>query len=104
MQNLVSFYLNDDGARPDRSVKKNCVVIHSPLDQFRPFEDSLELCGKSGPKLVPGGLDCRFELRAGEEGVGNTLFLGRAAFNPFATTQPRLKRITVKPVRQSVTD
>jgi hypothetical protein len=28
-----------------RSVKKNCVVIHSPHDDFVPFEDSVELCG-----------------------------------------------------------
>jgi hypothetical protein len=31
-----------------RSVKKNCMVIHSPFDEIVPFEDSVELCEGKG--------------------------------------------------------
>lgn len=41
------------------SVKKNCVVIHSPFDQYVPFPDSVELCGNSGARLVAAGFDHR---------------------------------------------
>ena len=42
-----------------RSLKKNCVVIHSVHDEFVPFEDSIELCGTSGAYLVAAGEDHR---------------------------------------------
>lgn len=57
-----------------RSVKKNCVVIHSPRDEFVPFEDSVELCEASGSRLVAAGVDhclnCEEGRRAMEEALG----------------------------------
>jgi hypothetical protein len=41
------------------SVQKNCVVIHSPYDQVVPFGDSVEVCARSGAKLVAAGEDHR---------------------------------------------
>jgi pimeloyl-ACP methyl ester carboxylesterase len=56
------------------SVKKNCVVIHSPHDEYVPFEDSVELCEASGVCLVPAGVDHRLNCwearKAMEEALG----------------------------------
>jgi len=41
-----------------RLVKKNCIVIHSPFDQYVPFSDSVELCEASGV-LIAAGVDHR---------------------------------------------
>ena len=53
-----------------RSVKKNCVVIHSPHDEFVPFEDSIELCGRSGAILVAAGKDHRLNCEEGRRALG----------------------------------
>ena len=50
-----------------RSVKSNCVVIHSHHDEFVPFEDSVVLCGKSGAKLIAAGKDHRLNCREGRK-------------------------------------
>ena len=42
-----------------KTVKKNCVVIHSPHDEFVPFSDSVELCQASGVRLIAAGVDHR---------------------------------------------
>ncbi len=50
------------------AVKENCVVIHSPFDEFVPFEDSVELCGTSG-RLVAAGLDHRLNCEEGRKAL-----------------------------------
>jgi hypothetical protein len=42
-----------------KSVKKNCVIIHSPHDEVVPFEDSVKLCEASGVRLIAAGVDHR---------------------------------------------
>lgn len=48
------------------SVKKNTVVIHSPHDEYVPFEDSVELCHASGVyHLIAAGVDHRLNCWEG---------------------------------------
>ncbi len=56
-----------------RSVKKNCVVIHSPHDEFVPFEDSVELCEASGSRLVAAGVDHRLNCKEARRALGQVL-------------------------------
>ena len=60
-----------------RSVKKNCVVIHAPHDEFVPYQDSVELCEASGSRLVAAGMDHRLNCwearRALEEALGYSI-------------------------------
>ncbi len=53
-----------------RSVKKNCVVIHSPYDEFVTFEDSVELCEASGVRLIAAGVDHRLNCWEGRRALG----------------------------------
>ena len=56
-----------------RSVKKNCVVIHAPHDEFVPFEDSVELCEASGSRLVAAGVDHRLNCKEARRALGQVL-------------------------------
>jgi hypothetical protein len=58
-----------------RSVNKNCIVIHSLGDEFVPFEDSVELCGHSGARLIAAGMDHRLNCKQGRESLKQTLCL-----------------------------
>ncbi len=58
-----------------RSVKKNAVVIHSPHDEIVPFDDSIELCGKSEAKLVAAGVDHRLNCDEGRRALREALGL-----------------------------
>lgn len=57
-----------------RPVKKNCVVIHCPHDEYVPLEDSVALCESSGVRLIAAGVDHRLNCwearRALEEALG----------------------------------
>jgi hypothetical protein len=55
------------------SVKKNCVVIHSPHDEFVPCEDSVELCEASGIRLLAAGLDHRLNCEEGRRAIREAL-------------------------------
>ena len=52
-----------------RSVKKNCIVIHSPHDEYVPFEDSVELCKVSGATLIAAGVDHRLNCEEGRRAL-----------------------------------
>ena len=52
-----------------RSVKMNAVVIHSPHDEFVPFEDSVELCKVSGATLIAAGVDHRLNCEEGRRAL-----------------------------------
>lgn len=56
-----------------RTVKKNCVVIHSPHDEIVPFEDSVELCDKSGATLIAAGEDHRLNCWEGRRALREAL-------------------------------
>ena len=56
-----------------RSVKKNCVVIHSLHDEFVAFEDSVQLCGKSGTTLIAAGENHRLNCREGRRALREAL-------------------------------
>ena len=58
-----------------RSVKKNCVVIHSPTDEFVPYQDSVELCGTSGATLIAQGEDHRLNCEEGRRAMEEALCL-----------------------------
>jgi predicted alpha/beta hydrolase family esterase len=71
-----------------RSVKSGCVVIHSPHDEFVPYSDSVELCGKSGSKLVAAGKDHRLNCWEGRMALNEALelILPFGDQHPFPTT------------------
>lgn len=56
-----------------RSVKQNCIVIHSPHDEFVPFQDSVELCEASGVPLVAAGVDHRLNCGEGRRALEEAL-------------------------------
>lgn len=56
-----------------RSVKKNCVVIHSPWDDYVPFEDSVELCEASSVGLIAAGVDHRLNCWEGRRAMEGAL-------------------------------
>lgn len=56
-----------------RSVKKNCVVIHSPFDEYVPFSDSVELCEVSGVRLIAAGVDHRLNCWEGRMALREAL-------------------------------
>ena len=56
-----------------RSVKKNCIVIHSPHDEYVPFEDSVELSETSGSRLVAAGVDHRLNCKEARRALGQVL-------------------------------
>ena len=55
------------------SVKKNCIVIHSPHDEIVPFGDSVELCEASGIELIAAGMDHRLNCEEGRKALERTL-------------------------------
>jgi len=57
------------------AVKKNAVVIHSPHDDVVPFEDSVELCCKSGARLIAAGEDHRLNDRRAMDALANLLWM-----------------------------
>lgn len=56
-----------------KSVKKNTVVIHSRFDEVVPFDNSVELCGKSGATLVAAGSDHRLNCVDGRAALAAAL-------------------------------
>lgn len=59
-----------------RSVKKNCVVIHSPHDECVAFEDSVELCKASGVHhLIAAGVDHRLNCWEARTAMREALLL-----------------------------
>ena len=56
-----------------RSIKQNSVVIHSPGDEFVPFEDSVELCEASGVRLIAAGMDHRLNCEEGRRALREAL-------------------------------
>jgi hypothetical protein len=61
------------------SVKKNCVVIHSPYNEIVTFQDSVEGCGNSGARLNGAGKDHRLNCDEGRKALERAL----AKFSPF---------------------
>jgi hypothetical protein len=57
------------------SVKKNCVVIHSTYDKYVPFGDSVDLCARSGARLVAAGVDHRLNDMQAREALEAALWL-----------------------------
>jgi hypothetical protein len=57
------------------SVRRNCVVIHSVHDEFVPYEDSVELCGKSGARLIGAGEDHRLNDPQARNALANAFCL-----------------------------
>ena len=57
------------------SVKQNCVIIHSAHDEFVPYEDSLEFCGRSKAKLFAAGRDHRLNCIEGRTALSDALHL-----------------------------
>ena len=58
-----------------RTVKKNCVVIHSPHDEYVPFGDSVELCEASGVHhLIAAGVDHRLNCAGGRNALAHALW------------------------------
>ena len=56
-----------------RSVKKNCVVIHSLHDEIVPFVASVELCEASSVRLIAAGVDHRLNCEEGRRALANSL-------------------------------
>jgi hypothetical protein len=57
------------------SVKNNCVVIHSPADEYVPFQDSVDLCGHARAKLIAAGQDHRLNCEQSRKALEQTLCL-----------------------------
>lgn len=55
------------------SVKKNCVVIHSPHDKIVAYEDSVELCEASSVRLITAGVDHRLNCWEGRRALKEAL-------------------------------
>jgi hypothetical protein len=56
-----------------RTVKRNCVVIHSLGDEFVVFSESVELCEASGSRLIAAGVDHRLNCQEGRRALEGAL-------------------------------
>jgi hypothetical protein len=56
-----------------RSLNKNCIVIHSPHDEFIPLSASTELCDRSRATLVIAGKDHRLNCDEGQRALKDAL-------------------------------